>query len=81
MKFKVGDKVVLRKDSRWRDYPSLQLADFIGTVHSIYPHPLPYRVDWYENGAIKHNRYDEIDLADAKSYYLKRYKNAVQGRG
>lgn len=73
MSFKVGDKVVLRKDSQFYG-DSGQLNDYTGTVIEVNTLILPYVVQWVTLEAVESNGYSDEDLAPAKEYYIKKFK-------
>jgi ABC-type transport system substrate-binding protein len=60
-KFKIGDKVNLRKDSRWYDGGETNPSDVRGTItrYRDIGLELPYTVDW-DNG--EYNSYSSSDL-------------------
>lgn len=77
MTFKKGDKVVLRKDSKFRfvaDPDNQQLGNHVGTiVDTANSIPYPILVKWFDR-IERTNGYDEEDLAPAKQHYIQQFK-------
>lgn len=62
IEFKVGDKVKIRKDSKYYGESSSNLTDVLGEVNSIYPHfALPIRVEW-STGYLSYYRSCDLEL-------------------
>lgn len=75
MKFKVGDRVLLSKESRFYGQPHQLPIGVIGTVSVIRKEQLlPVIVTW----AAGHNCYLHNDLRPAKDHYIKKFKELYE---